>query len=206
MLGRQRRRVGFLVVCSAAAIVLLAGCGGQVVGTAMPQQGDGAPPATSDSGAEEDSAEADTAPGEASSPPTTDVTSSGDLRDVDDSTDVDPCSLMPMEVLERGGDFSDPETKNGACWSSESSTGAQVAIEFSRDTVRNVARSYGLQLGNIHGRAAVELDMSSQDLGCQVVMEMNPEEVVRVLFDGGSQECQYAAAVATGVETRISQG
>ncbi|OLT39020.1 hypothetical protein BJF85_07270 [Saccharomonospora sp. CUA-673] len=187
----------------AAAVVVLAGCGDRVAGTAMPQQGDAtAPPSTTtDSGPG-----ADTAPHAEVSPAPPDVTSADDLREVDDSTDIDPCSLMPMDVLARGGEFSEPELRNGACWSTEPSTDSQVSIEFSRDTVHDTVQRHGLQLGTIHGRAAAELDMSGQDLGCIVIMEMNPEEVVMVLFDGPAPECQYAAAVATGVETRISQG
>ncbi|GAA1253062.1 hypothetical protein GCM10009676_45090 [Prauserella halophila] len=91
-----------------------------------------------------------------------------------------------MELLQRAGEFTGPEMNNGACFSSEPSIDALVSLEFSRDTVTGMVRRYGLELGNIHGRAAVELDMTDKDLGCRVVMEMDPEEVVMLLFDGGS--------------------
>lgn len=195
--NRRRGRYGGVAVLFAVMPVLLAGCAGNVQGTAVPQSDGTATPS-----------EGTAAPSESTSaPPTTDVTSSKDLRDVDDSTDIDPCSLMPMQQLKRAGEFTDPESQGGSCVSSERSIGAQVAIEFTRDTLPELIQRFGLELGNIHGRAAVEFDMSDQDLGCQVIMEMNPEEVVRVLFDGsGGQECEYAASVATVVETRISQG
>ncbi|KID32163.1 hypothetical protein HQ32_00024 [Prauserella sp. Am3] len=217
---RRRRRSGAVAIVAATAVVLLTACGGQVAGTAEPQSGD-SPPAptvttttatTTPAGGTADGSAGDQPPDEETpagegSPATTDVTSSKDLRDVDDSTDIDPCSLMPMDVLKRGGEFTRPEHKAGSCFSSEPSLGVQVAIEFSEESLPDVIERSGLQLGNIHGRAAAEYDMTSQDLGCQVIMEMNPDEVVRVLFDGtGQQDCAYAASVATAVETKLSQG